>query len=98
MYLSIPRRKAKLLPTTILTPEDWIAEVDSIDSQGYREALTIGVSHWLTEAQAVAHVNRTLNFKGVVAASIEMRRRWQRSIDPTPTDPERLAAYDKEAV
>jgi len=97
MRLSIPRPR-KLLPTSVLTPEDWIAEVDSIDKYGYREVLLIGISHWLTEEQAIERVNRTLSFKGVTAADIRMQRRWQRYVRVEPDDPERRAAFTKEVA
>ncbi len=96
MRLCIPKRRSKVLPGLVLTPEDWIADVLAVYEDGTQEELAIGVSHWLSESDAVRRVNATLAYKQVRMADVRMRRRWQRNASVVPDDPERAAIFTKE--
>lgn len=63
----------KLNPTTVLTPDNWIAEVTPRDSR--RAPFTIGLSAHLTEDAAWAAVEHMLRWRKVGPARLLLRRR-----------------------
>jgi hypothetical protein len=65
----------RLWPTTVLTPDDWIAEVRFKDGSSRR----IGVSPHLCEDQALAKVKEVLGWRKRLMAvlDISMKRRYQ---------------------
>jgi hypothetical protein len=94
MMLRLPKRM-KVHPSMVLTPEDWIADVEAVYEDGSRESLRIGVSRYATEDSARQHINAMLRLKRVHIADIAMRRRWQRYAEIEPDDPERLARFTR---
>lgn len=94
MFLRLPKR-AKVHPSMVLTPEDWIADVEAVYEDGSRESLRIGVTHSASEAKAKEHVCAMLRLKHVHIADIRMRRRWQRYANVEPENPELAARFTR---
>jgi hypothetical protein len=63
----------KLNPTTLLTPDNWIAEVTPRDAKA--KPFTLGLSAHLSEEQAWAAVEHMLRWRRVGPARLVLRRR-----------------------
>lgn len=83
----------RTLPNSILTPDDWIAEIRPRDRK--RRPFRIGVSWRLSEDDARRHVDYILAWRKVGVSFVTMRRRYQWRNGIAGMHPENAMRFDK---
>jgi hypothetical protein len=83
----------RVMPTTVLTPDDWIAHVRPRKGRPFK----VGMSCWLSEAEALACLQNMIEWKGVGTCDVRMKRRHSWGPTVTPSHPENRARFDRHA-
>lgn len=81
-----------LNPTTIITMDDWVADVVPDDRK--RKRFRVGLSPAsMTEEEAFAVIDRMLKWRRVGPCDVTLKRRWQWQVQNRPNDPRLLERY-----
>lgn len=84
-----------IMPDTVLTPDDWIADVRPKDRK--RKPFRLGLSHFLSYEQACAKIEHMLAWRNVGVADVVLKRRSKWGWRTAPTHPQNLARYRRDA-